>query len=146
VSPYGLLQEEINSDPWKIFVCCIFCNLTKRVQAEPYFWKVINKWPTPEKLSNAKINELTNLIAPLGLSHRRAKALKKMSNDFMKVNWRKDPTLLFGIGKYGSDAYKIFCTDEWHEVQPKDGALVNYHNWLLKKSDSFSVQLTKKNL
>ena len=41
MSPYGLLQEEINSDPWLIFVCCIFCNLTKRVQAEPYFWKVL---------------------------------------------------------------------------------------------------------
>ena len=61
MSPYGLLQEEINLDPWKIFVCCIFCNLTKRRHAEPYFWKVIKKWPTPEKLSKADVKDLEKL-------------------------------------------------------------------------------------
>lgn len=146
MSPYGLLQEEINLDPWKIFVCCIFCNLTKRVQAEPYFWEVIRKWPTPDDLSKADIEILTNLIAPLGLSIRRAKALKRMSSEYSMLEWQNDPTLLYGIGKYGADAYKIFCTNHWREVSPKDGALVNYYNWLLKKSNSFGVQLTKKSL
>ena len=51
MSPYGLLQEELNKDPWKIFVCCIFCNLTKRNTSEPYFWKFLEKWPTPEAAS-----------------------------------------------------------------------------------------------
>ena len=135
MSPYGLLQEEINSDPWLVFVCCIFCNLTKRVQAEPYFWKVLERWPKPKDLSQADIDELSGLISPLGLSHRRAKALKRMSSDFISLNWKEDPTSLYGIGKYGSDAYKIFCTNNWKEVTPKDGALVNYHNWLFKKFD-----------
>ena len=78
-SPYTLLQEELAGDPWKIFVCCIFCNLTKRRSSEPYFWEVLRRWPTPEKLSNADSNELSSLIEPLGLSQRRAKALRKMT-------------------------------------------------------------------
>ena len=130
MSPYGLLQEEINCDPWKIFVCCIFCNLTKRIYAEPYFRKIIETWPNPESLSNTCEENISDIIQPLGLSKRRARALVRMSSDYLEKDWHDDPTKLYGIGKYGSDAYKIFCTPHWKEVEPKDGALVNYHNWL----------------
>ena len=129
-SPHKLLQEQLWDNPWKIFVCCIFCNLTKRVQAEPYFWKVLKRWPRPEHLAKADFFELVELIKPLGLSHRRAKALKKMSYDYYHKDWKDDPTCLYGIGKYGSDAYKIFCTERWYDVKPKDGALINYQNYL----------------
>ena len=136
MSPYGLLQEEINYDPWKIFVCCIFCNLTKRVSAEPYFRQVLNLWPQPANLACASEPEVAAVIQPLGLSKRRAKALIRMSKDYLSKEWQDDPTKLYGIGKYGSDAYKIFCTPEWKEVEPKDGALVNYHNWLKEFEDA----------
>lgn len=129
-SPYTLLQEQLWQDPWKIFVCCIFCNLTKRLTAEPYFWKVLDRWNTPSKLASADDNELIEMIQPLGLSQRRAKALKKMSYEYTHKDWKDDATKLYGIGKYGSDAYRIFCKGEWKDVQPKDGALVNYHNYL----------------
>ena len=128
-SPYGLLQEELNKDAWKIFVCCIFCNLTKRKTSEPYFWKVLEKWPTPSELAAADIEELINLIAPLGLSKRRAKALKLMSLGYTQSEWKDDPTALYGIGKYACDAYRIFVLNEWKSVKPTDGALKNYVNW-----------------
>ncbi len=134
MSPYTLLQEQLQKNPWKIFVCCIFCNLTKRVQAEPIFWKVLKKWSTPELLANADYNELITLIQPLGLSNRRAKALKQMSSDYISKDWQKNPKTLYGIGKYGCDAYEIFCTDNWRKVKPTDGALRNYHSWLLKQN------------
>jgi len=134
MSPYGLLQEQLNKNAWKIFVCCIFCNLTRRVQAEPIFWEVLRRWPTPESLSNADFDELLALVQPLGLSRRRAKALKKMSYDYTHKAWKDNPSSLYGIGKYGSDAYYIFCTDSWKDVDPKDGALVNYYNWKIKNN------------
>lgn len=129
-SPYDLLQEQIYDDPWKIFVCCIFCNLTKRRTSEPYFWETIKRWPTPKALANADEQELLNLIAPLGLSERRMRALKRMSDDYINLDWKDDPKCLYGIGKYASDAYQIFCAGDWQNVEPKDGALVNYHNYL----------------
>tara|TARA_B100000287_G_C20397041_1_gene688071 strand:+ start:45 stop:455 length:411 start_codon:yes stop_codon:yes gene_type:complete len=132
MSPYGLLQEQLNKDPWKIFVCCIFCNLTKRFSAEPIFWEVLKRWPTPLKLSDADINELIELIKPLGLSKRRANALKRMSYEYTHKDWRSSPRSLYGIGKYAEDAYYLFCTDNWHKLEPKDGALVNYYNWKIK--------------
>ena len=130
-SPHTLLQEHLWQDPWKIFVCCIFCNLTKRMTAEPYFWEVLKRWPTPEKLANADYDKLVELIQPLGLSQRRTKALKVMSHEYTHKDWKDDATKLYGIGKYGSDAYRIFCKGEWLDVDPKDGALVNYRNYLL---------------
>ena len=77
-SPYNLIQEQLWEDPWKIFVVCIFCNLTKRVQAEPYFWEVLQRWPTAEHLAEASVSDLESLIQPLGLSQRRSRALKNM--------------------------------------------------------------------
>tara|TARA_B100000214_G_C23967250_1_gene628363 strand:- start:2342 stop:2776 length:435 start_codon:yes stop_codon:yes gene_type:complete len=130
-SPYTLLQEQLWQDPWKIFVCCIFCNLTKRLTAEPYFWEVLNRWSTPEELAKADYDELVELIQPLGLSQRRAKALKQMSYEYTHKDWKDDPRSLYGIGKYASDAYMIFCKGKWRETEPKDSALVNYRNYLL---------------
>ena len=129
-SPFNLLQEQIWQDPWKIFVCCIFCNLTRRAQAEPVFWETLKKWPTPQLLSSAKPEELINLITHLGLSERRCKALIRMSYEYITVDWKDDPTRLYGIGKYGSDAYLIFCTGDWKKVKPKDHALNDYHKYL----------------
>ena len=128
-SPYALLQEELNGDPWKIFVCCIFCNLTKRKSSEPYFWEVLKRWPDADSLGKADINELVKLVKPLGLSQKRAKALKQMSLGYTSKAWKNDPTSLYGIGKYAHDAYRIFCLGEWKDVEPKDGALINYVNW-----------------
>ena len=133
ISPHTLLQEELNRDPWKIFVCCIFCNLTKRFNAEPYFWKVLNEYPTPEALSLACNDQLTKMIKGIGLSRKRSKALIQMSYDYINKEWKDNPTALYGIGKYGSDAYYLFCTDEWERVKPKDYALKLYQEWLFKE-------------
>jgi len=132
-SPYNLIQEHLWEDPWKIFVACIFCNLTKRVQSEPYMWKFFNKWPTPEKASSADPEEIREMIAPLGLSRRRSVSLVRMSNDYLQKDWKDKPEVLYGVGKYASDAYRIFCKGEWQEVEPKDHALNDYHAWLSQR-------------
>lgn len=134
-SPYSLLQEKLYSNPWKVFVCCIFCNLTKRVSAEPYFWLFLRLYPTPQAAAMANENELADMINPLGLSQRRSKALIKMSKDYILKDWQSNPTVLYGIGKYGSDAYKIFCEGDWKNVYPTDSALKNYKNWLAQNNN-----------
>ena len=129
-SPYNLIQEQLWHDPWKIFVACIFCNLTKRVDAEPYMWKFFKMFPTPDAASTADADEIAEMIQPLGLSQRRSKALGRMSNDYLRKDWMDSPENLNVIGKYASDAYRIFCLGEWQDVSPKDSALVNYHQYL----------------
>ena len=129
-SPYNLIQEQLWEDPWRIFVACIFCNLTKRVQSEPYMWKFFNKYPDAMSASSACPEEIEEMIQPLGLSKRRSVSLVRMSNDYLQKDWKDKPEVLYGVGKYASDAYRIFCQGKWKSVEPSDGALVNYHNFL----------------
>ena len=131
-SPYNLIQEHLWHDPWKIFVACIFCNLTKRVDAEPYMWNFFDSYPDAESAAAANQLDIKNMIQPLGLSERRSKALIRMSDDYIRLQWRDTPDILYGIGKYASDAYSIFCLGKWRNVTPKDHALNDYHNFLKK--------------
>jgi len=129
-SPHNLIQESLWENPWKIFVACIFCNLTKRIHAEPYIWNFFEKYPDPESASKADTLILEKMIMPLGLSQRRAKALITMSHGYTRLNWQDKPSVLYGIGKYASDAYLIFCQGRWRDTEPTDHALKNYVNWL----------------
>lgn len=128
-SPYNLVQRQFYDNPWRLLVACVFCNLTKRNTAEPYMWKFFERWPTPEAVAHADEEEIVNLIRDLGLYRRRAKALKKMSAQFLEMDW-KEPKELYGIGKYANDAWHIFCVGNWESIKPKDHALTAYHNWL----------------
>ena len=54
------------------------------------------------------------------MSKVRTKRMRKMSLDFLSWD-RKDATDLYGIGKYGSDSYRIFYKNEIPEnVQDKE--------------------------
>jgi len=129
-SPYNLIQEHLWENPWKIFVACIFCNLTKRVDAEPYMWKFFDKYPDAKSASKADPVNIEEMIQPLGLSRRRSVALVRMSDDYITMDWKSKPDVLYGIGKYASDAYQIFCLGNWRDTQPKDHALSDYRDWL----------------
>ena len=129
-SPYNLIQEQLWEDPWKIFVACIFCNLTRRVDAEPFIWDFLREYPTPQAASRACVKTLQKSIQPLGLSERRSRALVLMSDGYLRKSWRDNPTVLYGIGKYASDAYRIFCLGDIAGVTPRDHALNDYHTWI----------------
>lgn len=130
-SPFNLIQENLNRDPWKILVACVFCNLTRRHTAEPIIWKFFEKYSCPDQAMHADFDEVREMLKPIGLSSRRAKTLIRMSREFIEKDW-EEPIELYGIGKYANDAWKIFCTPFWKNVKPKDHALVWYHDWLKK--------------
>eukprot|EP00890_Picochlorum_soloecismus_P002802 jgi/Picsp_1/3522/NSC_06360-R1_methyl- binding domain protein 4 len=112
VSPYGLLEEDFFDEPWKLLVRQVVYGL-------------FQLYPTPEKLMEASTSELETLLQPLGLFRKRAIAIQRFSKEYLEKDW-KDPNELYGIGKYASDAYAIFCLGKWNEVQPEDKDLKLY--------------------
>ena len=51
------------------------------------------------------------MIAPLGMRRVRSERIYRMSEQF--ESWDgKDATELYGIGKYGSDSYRLFYKNE----------------------------------
>lgn len=128
-SPYNLVQESLYKDPWKLLVATIFLNRTSGRAALPVLWEFLRMYPTPERARAGDQREMAVLLTPLGLHTKRARIIARMSEEYMTKPWVY-PDELHGIGKYGNDSYRIFCTGEWKEVRPTDHMLDKYYCWL----------------
>ena len=128
---FGLVQEKYWPDGWKILVCCLCLNLTKRAQMEPVVEEMFRRWPNPQALAAAPDADLEDLIKPLGMQRKRTQTLKRMSSEYAAGGWTHAKEL-HGVGKYGDDAYRIFILGEWRAVDPKDHALTDYYEYLKK--------------
>lgn len=129
VSPYGLLEEELYDDPWKLLTACMLLNKTTGTQVRKIIWDLFQLCPTPQAAVAADTSRIQDLIQPLGLFRKRAVAIQRLSEDYLNKAWR-DPQELYGIGKYAADAYYIFCRGAWKDVQPEDKDLRRYVEWL----------------
>lgn len=137
-SPFNLVQETLFHDPWKLLIATIFLNKTSAKMAIPVLWEFLKKYPSPTIARTANWEEMAELLKPLGLYELRAKAIIKFSDEFLVKQW-KYPIELHGIGKYGNDSYRIFCVNEWKEVQPEDHKLNVYHSWLWENHEKLNL-------
>ncbi|KAK9406105.1 methyl-CpG-binding domain protein 4 [Crotalus adamanteus] len=138
-SPFNLVQETLFHDPWKLLIATIFLNKTSGKMAFPVLWEFFKKYPSPKVARLANWKEMSELLKPLGLYELRAKTIVKFSDEYLVKQW-KYPIELHGIGKYGNDSYRIFCVNEWKEVQPQDHKLNIYHSWLLDQGDGDALK------
>ncbi|KIJ59072.1 hypothetical protein HYDPIDRAFT_44169 [Hydnomerulius pinastri MD-312] len=79
-----LIQESISDDPWKVLIAVRLLNVTTGKVAIPAFCKIIARWPTPQDLVDAPIDELVELLRPLGLYNKWAKWLKDISKAYIE--------------------------------------------------------------
>jgi len=109
---------------WQHMVAVIMLNQTGRKAVKyvaPIFW---SRWPTPYSFLRASEEEVKEVIWPLGMYNTRFQRLKRMTKDFL--TWDGiDATMLYGIGKYGSDSYEIFFKQNY-SVEPTDKELKRY--------------------
>ena len=105
-----MVQQQVDN-VWQHMVGVICLNQTNRKQVKAVLPKFFAKWPTHSSLLHATRNEIEEVIAPLGMKHVRAERLYRMSEQF--EDWDgEDATQLYGIGKYGSDSYRLFYKNE----------------------------------
>ena len=105
-----MVQQQVDN-VWQHMVGVICLNLTNRKQVKAVLPKFFAKWPTHASLLHATRREIEEVIAPLGMRHVRAERLYRMSEQFR--DWDgEDATQLYGIGKYGSDSYRLFYKNE----------------------------------
>ncbi|CAM9635503.1 unnamed protein product [Ascophyllum nodosum] len=127
-SPFGLIEELLTDDPWKLLLGCIMLNQTTRSQMDPVLSRFLDKFPTAAATAAAAVDEVTRVAAPLGLQKRRPVAIIRFSQEYVGKDWN-DPKELHWIGKYAADAYSIFVKGNWRDVQPNDHALNWWVNW-----------------
>jgi len=129
-SPYGLIQETLYSDPWKVLVACILLNKTSCAQVRQIIWDFFSLASTPEAAMATPEAKIAEVIRPLGLQQTRAKIIVRMSAEYLQSKWTH-VTELHGIGKYAADAHALFCEGKWRSVRPDDKELRKYHEWLV---------------
>lgn len=137
---------------YKVLVTCIFLNKTTNGQARPRLQSFLAQYPSAASLQDATSADILPYFKHLGL-YRRADWILELADMLhrdppqhgvlrRKVNGYDNPVSevahLRGIGHYGSDAWRIFCkeqfyaeagitvTDEWRRVTPSDKVLKRY--------------------
>ena len=118
-----MVQQQIDG-PWQHMVGVIMLNQTGRKPVKMVLPEFLYWFPTPHALLNADEEFVKSIIGPLGMMNVRYQRLIKMSQDFLTWDG-DDATILYGIGKYGSDSYEIFFKQNY-SVQPTDKELNRY--------------------
>ena len=114
-----MVQQQVGTR-WQHMVGVICLNQTGRKKVKkvlPIFFK---KFPDPHALLQSNIEEIADILKELGMKYVRSHRIWKISQDYLKWDG-DDATKLFGIGKYGSDSYRIFYKNEIPDnVQDKE--------------------------
>ena len=110
---------------WQHMVAVIMLNQTGRKPVKTVFPIFMDRWPTPSTFWTTQTEqEVKDVIWSLGIVNVRYQRLMRMTTDFLQWDLN-DATMLYGIGKYGSDSYEIFFKNNY-TVEPTDKELQRY--------------------
>ncbi|KAJ6120461.1 hypothetical protein N7523_004741 [Penicillium sp. IBT 18751x] len=70
---FGLIQEQLAHDPFKLIIATIFLNRTRGGVALPILFKVFARYPTIDAMAIANPSELVSMIHCLGFQNQRAR-------------------------------------------------------------------------
>jgi endonuclease III len=76
---FGLMQERLADDPFRLLVATIFLNKTPGERAMPVFYQLMSRYPTPTDLANAEVSDVTSIIYVLGFQNQRARKCVAMA-------------------------------------------------------------------
>lgn len=105
-----MVQQQVES-AWQHMVGVICLNCTNRKQVKRVLPTLFMVAPTPIHYLNTPSSTIKKIIKSLGMVDVREKRLRQMSEDYLTWDG-KDATKLYGIGKYGSDSYRLFYKNE----------------------------------
>jgi len=105
-----MVQQQVES-AWQHMVGVICLNQTGRKKVKKVLPEFFKKFPTAIHLLKADRDTISEMLKDLGMKNVRAYRIWRMSKDYLQWDG-EDATALFGIGKYGSDSYRIFYKNE----------------------------------
>ena len=105
-----MVQQQVDNT-WQHMVGVICLNQTHRKQVKRILPDFFKRWPTHTSILQDTREDVEEMIAPLGMRRVRSERIYRMSEQFESWNG-EDATELYGIGKYGSDSYRLFYKNE----------------------------------
>jgi endonuclease III len=70
---FGLIQEKLAHDPFRLLIATVFLNRTRGEVAIPVLYSVFARYPTIRDLAEADVEDLVELIRNLGFQNARAR-------------------------------------------------------------------------
>ncbi|KAI1087451.1 DNA glycosylase [Rostrohypoxylon terebratum] len=80
---FGLIQEDLASDPFRLLVAVTFLIRVKGKLALPAFHQLMSRYPTPKSLAEANTEDIISMIKHLGLVTVRAAAIQKYARTWI---------------------------------------------------------------
>jgi methyl-CpG-binding domain protein 4 len=117
---FGLIQEKVAHDPFKLLVAVTLLNKTKGTVAIPMFHAVIQRYPTATDLVHANISDLAAMIKNLGLQNTRANTLVNLAKTWIEeppVKGKRYRTLNYPVPGAGRDIRPSEVLDDDDERQ-----------------------------
>jgi endonuclease III len=105
---------------WQHMVAVIMLNQTGRKPVKTVLPLFLHKWPTAMRFHWSKPEEVKEVIWPLGMGNVRENRIRRMTSDMLNFWNFDDATELYGIGRYGSESYRIFFKGDRFEPQDKE--------------------------
>lgn len=81
---FGLMQERLAHDPFRLLIATIFLNKTRGEQAMPVFYQLMEKYPTIAEMASAEVGDVTEIIKRLGFQNQRARKIVHMSKTWVE--------------------------------------------------------------
>ncbi|KAJ9627557.1 hypothetical protein H2204_009596 [Knufia peltigerae] len=81
---FGLMQERLAHDPFRLLIATIFLNKTPGERAMPVFYQLMSRYPTPLALSKAQAGDITSIIYVLGFQNQRARKCVAMARAWVE--------------------------------------------------------------
>jgi methyl-CpG-binding domain protein 4 len=78
------VQEKVAHDPFRLLVAVTLLIKTKGRAAIPTFWKLVEKFPTPESFSDAEVEDIEVIIRHLGLGKKRAGKIRDLARTWIE--------------------------------------------------------------
>jgi methyl-CpG-binding domain protein 4 len=117
-----MVQQQIRGPhkKWKHMVAVMCLNLTYRKHVKIILPRLFMRYPNPEAYLRGRLATQQRMLKPLGMWEVRSKRIRKMTEQYMEWDG-KEASDLHGIGKYGSDSYRIFFFNQIPpDVQDKE--------------------------
>ena len=86
---FGLIQERLANDPFRLLIAVTFLNKTHGKVARPIFEQVMETYPTPQDLAAADVSNVSEMIHSLGFQNQRARKLIKIAETWVTASPQK---------------------------------------------------------
>lgn len=81
---FGLMQERLYHDPFRLLIATIFLNRTRGEQAMPVFFQLMEQYPTVDDLAAANVEDVVEIIRRLGFQNQRARKCIEMAKTWFR--------------------------------------------------------------